>query len=455
MINEGLKNVTAGANPMAIRRGMEKAVNAVVTQLKKHAKAIAGKEEIAQVASISAESEEIGNLIAEIMDMVGRNGVITVEESQTMGLSKEVVEGMQFDEGYISQYMMTDTKTMEANLENPSILITDKKISSVNEIVPLMEKLSQAGKKELVIIAEEVDGEALATLVLNKLRGVFNTLAVKAPGFGDRRKEMLGDIATLTGAQVISEDLGLKLEEITLEQLGTARRIVSDKEKTIIIEGKPKSEKEVKARVAQIKAQIAKTKSDFDKEKLQERLGKLSNGVGVLKVGAATESELTYLKHKIEDAVAATKAAVEEGIVSGGGVALIDAIKALDNLKTNAEEEIGVNILRNALQKPIKLIAENAGKDGAIVVEKIRNSQKGIGYDAANDKYTDMIKSGIIDPLKVVRTALQNASSAAAMILTTEAAVTDAPEKHAHAGEPAMPAGMGGMGGMGGGMPMM
>lgn len=451
IVNEGLKNVTAGANPLAIRRGIEKAVEAVVAQLKKNAKAIAGKEEIAQVASISAESTEIGKLIAEIMDMVGRNGVITVEESQTMGLSKEVVEGMQFDEGYVSGYMMTDTKTLEANFESPYILVTDKKISAVNEIVPLLEKLAQAGKKELVIVAEEVDGEALATLVLNKLRGVFNTLAIKAPGFGDRRKEMLADIAILTGAQLISDDLGKKLEEVSLEDLGQARRVVSDKEKTVIIEGKG-SQKAIKAQVENIKAQIAKTKSDFDREKLQERLGKLSNGVGVLKVGAATESELTYLKHKIEDAVAATKAAVEEGIVSGGGVALVDAIKALDTVKINDEEMVGVNILRKALQKPIKLIAENAGKDGAVIVEKIRNSEKGIGYDAANDKFVDMIKSGIIDPLKVVRTALQNSSSAAAMILTTEAGVTDAPAAKTDA--PAMPAGMPGMG-MGGGMPMM
>lgn len=451
IVNEGLKNVTAGANPLAIRRGIEKAVDAVVAQLKKNAKAISGKEEIAQVASISAESVEIGKLIAEIMDMVGRNGVITVEESQTMGLSKEVVEGMQFDEGYVSGYMMTDTKTLEANFENPYILVTDKKISAVNEIVPLLEKLAQAGKKELVIIAEEIDGEALATLVLNKLRGVFNTLAVKAPGFGDRRKEMLTDIAVLTGASLISDELGKKIEDATIEDLGQARRVVSDKEKTVIIEGKG-SQKTIKAQVDNIKAQIAKTKSDFDREKLQERLGKLSNGVGVLKVGAATESELTYLKHKIEDAVAATKAAVEEGIVSGGGVALVDAIKALDTVKLNEEEMVGVNILRKALQKPIKLIAENAGKDGAVIVEKIRNSEKGIGYDAANDKFVDMIKSGIIDPLKVVRTALQNSSSAAAMILTTEAGVTDAPSTKNDT--PAMPAGMPGMG-MGGGMPMM
>lgn len=450
IINEGLKNVTAGANPLAIRRGIEKGVQTIVSSLKKSSKEIVGKEEIAQVAAISAESEEIGKLISEIMDMVGRNGVITVEESQTMGLSKEIVEGMQFDEGYVSPYMMTDSKTQEAVMKDPYILITDKKISAVNEIVPIMEKITQEGKKDLVIIAEEVEGEALATLVLNKLRGVFNTLAIKAPGFGDSRKDMLADIAVLTGAELISEDLGVKLEDTTLEQLGSARRITADKEKTVIIEGKPKSENDVKKRVAEIKNQIAKSTSDFDKEKLAERLGKLSNGVGVLKVGAATESELNYLKHKIEDAVAATKAAVEEGIVAGGGVALIDTIKSLDSLKLSGEETIGVDILKKSLQKPLKLIAENAGQDGAVVIEKIRTKEKGIGYDAKNDKYVNMIKTGIIDPVKVVKAAITNAASAASMVLTTEAAVTDLPTKKEDM--PQMPAGMGGMGG---GMPMM
>jgi chaperonin GroEL len=452
IINEGLKNVAAGANPLSIKRGIEKGVEAATKELKKNAKAITGKEEIAQVASISAESEEIGKLISEIMDMVGRKGVITVEESQTMGLDKEIVEGMQFDEGYISPYMMTDSKTQEAVFKDPLILITDKKISSVNEIVPIMEKITAEGKKDLVIIAEDVDGEALATLVVNKLRGVFNTLAIKAPGFGDSRKEMLEDIAILTGAQVITEDLGSKLEDVTLEQLGSARRIVADKEKSIIIEGKPRNESDVKKRVALIEDQIKKSTSDFDREKLEERLGKLSNGVGVLKVGAATESELTYLKHKIEDAVAATKAAVEEGIVSGGGVALVDSIKALDNVKVKEDEQVGVEILKQALQQPIKLIAQNAGKNGEVVVEKIRGKEKGIGYDAKNDKYTNMIEAGIIDPLKVVKAGLKNSSSAASMILTTEAAVTDLPEKNPPASAPQMPAGMGGMGG---GMPMM
>lgn len=452
IINEGLKNVTAGANPIAIRRGMEKALEKATSVLKKSAKQISGKDEISQVASIAAENEEIGKLISEIMDMVGRDGVITVEESQTMGLSKEIVSGMQFDEGYISPYMMTDTKSLEANFENPLILLTDKKISAVGEIVPLMEKMTQAGKKDLVIICEEVDGEALATLVVNKLRGVFNALAVKAPGFGDRRKEMLADLAALTGAQVISEDLGLKLEEITLEQLGSARRVVADKEKTTIIEGKAKNESDVKARVAQIRQQIEKTTSDFDKEKLQERLAKLSGGVGVLKVGAATESELNYLKHKIEDAVAATKAAVAEGIVSGGGVALVDIIKSLNEVKVSEEEQIGINILKKALEKPLRQIAENAGQDGSVVIENIRKKERGVGYDAATGQYVNMIKTGIIDPLKVVKAELTNAISAAAMLLTTEAAVTDMPDKK----EPPMPgAGMpGGMGGMAGGMPM-
>lgn len=444
IINEGLRNVTAGANPIAIRRGIEKGVKAAVESLKKSAKSVTGKEEISQVASISAESTEIGRMIAEIMDMVGRDGVITVEEAQTMGISKEVVEGMQFDEGYISQYMMTDAKSLEANLENPSILITDKKISSAAEITPLMEKMIQTGKKDLVIIAEEVDGEALATLVLNKLRGIFNVLAVKAPGFGDRRKEMLQDIAVLTGGQVITEDLGLKLEETTLEQLGQARRVVADKDKTTVIDGKGNAQA-IKERVAKLKQEITATKSDFDKDKLKERLGKLTGGIGVLKVGAATESELTYLKHKIEDAVAATKAAVEEGIVAGGGIALVDVIKSLDMVKVTEEERIGVNILRRALEEPIRQIAQNAGIDGAVVIENIRKSEKGIGFDAATGKYVDMIKSGIIDPLKVTRAALQNASSAAAIMLTTEVAITDLPEKNASATMPSMPGGMGGM----------
>lgn len=448
IINEGFKNVTAGANPMALKRGIEKGVNQAVENLKKSAKQITGKAEIAQVASIAAENEEIGKLIAEIMDMVGRNGVITVEESQTMGLDKEIVEGMQFDEGYISPYMMTDSKTLEANFENPLILITDKKISAATDISPLMEKMVQSGKKDLVIIAEDVEGEALATLVLNKIRGVFNTLALKAPGFGDRRKAMLEDIAALTGAQVISEDLGRKLEEVEIADLGQARRIVTDKDKTTIVEGKG-SPANIKSRINQIRQEIAKTTSDFDKEKLQERLAKLTGGVGVVKVGAATESELNYLKHKIEDAVAATKAAVEEGIVAGGGVALIDVIKSLDNIKVNDEEEVGLKILRRALEEPIRRISENAGRDGSVVIDNIRKKEKGMGYDAKNDEYINMIEAGIIDPVKVVKAGLQNAASAASMLLTTEAAVTDLPEKNPQGGAqmPQMPGGMPGMGG--------
>ena len=451
MVNEGLKNVAAGTNPINIRRGIEKGVKVVVEALKKSAKPVAGKEEVAQVASISAGDAEIGKLIAEIMDMVGRDGVITVEESKTFGLGKEVVEGMQFDEGYNSPYMMTDTTRMEAVYDNPAILITDKKISAISEILPLLEKMNQTGKKELVIISEEVEGEALATLILNKIRGTFNALAIKAPGFGDRRKEMLADIAVLTGGQVISEDLGLKLEETELDSLGHARRIVSDKEHTTIIEGKPRSEQDVKNRVKQIKAEIAKTKSDFDKEKLQERLAKISGGVGVVKVGAATEVELEEKKHRIEDAVSATKAAVEEGIVSGGGVALVDVIKSLDNVDSDDEEEkLGIKILRRALEEPMRQIAANAGKDGSVIIEAVKKLEKGMGYDASKDKYVDMVKAGIIDPLKVTRAALQNASSAAMMLLTTEAVITDAPEKNVPgAGE--MPAGMpGGMGGMAG-----
>lgn len=447
IINEGLKNVAAGANPIAIRRGIEKGVEKVVEALKKSAKEVAGKEEISQVASISADDKEIGELIAEIIDMVGREGVVTVEESQAMGLEKEVVSGMQFDEGYISAYMMTDASRQEAVLEDPMILLTDKKIAAVEEIVPILEKMAQAGKKDLLIIAEDVEGTALATLVVNKLRGIFNALAVKAPGFGDRRKEMLQDIAVLCGAQVITEDLGMKLEDITVDSLGSARKVITNKDKTTIIEGKPKSEKDVKSRLSAIKEQINKSTSEFDREKLQERLAKLSGGVGLIKVGAATEAELNYKKLKIEDAVAATKAALEEGIVSGGGVALVDVIKSLEEIKLGDDEElVGIKILKRALEEPLRQIAQNAGKDGSVVIENIRRKEKGIGYDAAKDEYVNMIEKGIIDPLKVTRSALQNAASAAAMVLTTEAAVTDLPEKKESM--PPMP------GGMGGGMPM-
>lgn len=436
MVNEGLKNVVAGANPMAIRHGIEKGVAAIVENLKKSAKTIAGKEEIAQVASISANDKAIGALIAEVMDTVGRDGVVTVEEAQTLGLDKEVVEGMQFDNGYISPYMVSDTTRMEAVIDDPYILLTDKKISSIQDILPVLEKIAQLGKKEIVIIAEDVDGEALPTLVLNKIRGVFNALAVKAPGFGDRRKEMLADIAALTGGQVVSDDLGLKMENVTVEMLGRARRVVADKESTTIVEGKGDA-KAIEARVEQIKAQMEKSTSDYDREKLQERLAKLSGGVGVIKVGAATETEMKEKKMRIEDAIEATKAALEEGIVAGGGVALVDAIPALDSVKADGEEMIGVQILRRALEEPMRQIAVNAGKDGGVIIEQARREKAGIGYNAADDTFQNMMEAGIIDPLKVTRSALQNAASIAALILTTEAAVTELPKKET----PAMPAG--------------
>ena len=429
LVNEGLKNVTAGANPMTIRRGLDKAAKTAIAALKESATPVSGHEAIAQVASISADSQEVGKLIADIIDMVGRDGVITVEESQTLGMDKEVVEGMQFDQGYVSPYMMTDTSRQEAVLENPLILVTDKKIGSAQDIVPVLEKIAQLGKKEVVIIAEDVEGEALTTLVLNKLRGVFTALAVKAPGFGDRRKEMLADIAVLTGAEVVSEDTGLTWENVTVEMLGKARKVVADKDKTTIIGGEGTALK-IKARIEAIRQQIEKTDSDFDREKLEERLAKLSGGIGVIKVGAATEVELKEKKHRIEDAVSATKAALEEGIVSGGGVALIDVIRCLDTIKDiEPEEAVGVSILRKALEMPIRQIAINAGKDGSVIIEEIRRKEKGVGYDAAKDRYVDMVKSGIIDPLKVTRSALQNAVSVASMILTTEAVVTDIPEK--------------------------
>lgn len=447
MVNEGLRNVTAGADPMQIRKGIEKGVEAVTKSIQSQSKPLQGKAEIAQVASISAADTEVGNLIAEVMDLVGRDGVITVEEAQTMGLTKEVVEGMQFDNGYVSAYMMTDTSRMEAVLESPSILITDKKISAIAEIMPLLEALAGASKKEIVIIAEDIDGEALATLIVNKLRGVLNVLAVKAPGFGDTRKAYLEDIATLTGGQVISSDRGMKLEETTLEMLGEARKVTSDKDKTIIVEGKGAQSK-IRERIKQVKAEIEKSTSEYDKEKLEERLAKMSGGVGVIKVGAATEVELKEKKDKIDDAVHATRAAVEEGIVAGGGVALVDSIKSLDALTVTGDEKIGVQILRRALEEPMRQIATNAGKDGSVVIFEVKKQEKGVGYDAASDKYVDMIKAGIIDPAKVTRTALQNAASVASSVLTTEAVVTDLPEKN----PPAMPD-MGG--GMGGGMPGM
>lgn len=428
LVNEGLRNVTAGADPLQIRRGMEKATEAVVKSLKTQAKDVQGKEEIAQVAAISAGDPEVGLLIAEVMDMVGRDGVITVEESQTLGLEKEVVEGMQFKQGFISQYMMTDATRMESVLDEPVILVTDKKLGAITEIMPLLEALATAGKKDIVIIAEDVEGEALATLVVNKLRGILNVLAIKAPGFGDTRKAQLEDIAALCGAQVVSEERGMKLEETTLDMLGAARKVIADKDKTTIIEGKGSAAK-IKERVKMIKAELAKTKSEYDKEKLEERLAKLSGGIGVIKVGAATEVELKEKKDKIDDAVHATKAAVEEGIVAGGGVALIDSIKSLDSVDTIGDEKIGVAILRRALEEPMRQIAQNAGKDGSVVIEEVKRLDKGMGYNAATDEYVDMIKAGVIDPAKVARTALQNAVSVASSVLTTEVAITDLPEK--------------------------
>ena len=449
IITEGLKNVTAGSSPIAIKAGLEKGTVAVVAALKKMSKTISSKSEIAQVATISAEDSEIGQMLADIMEQLGKDSVITVEESQTFGLSKEVVEGMQFDKGYVSPYMITNVERMEAEYEDPYILITDKKLSSLSEIIPVIEKVAKAGKKEMVIIAEDIDGEALTTLIVNKIGGRFNSLAVKAPGFGDRRKEMLADIAALTGGQVISDDLGLKLENVTLEMLGRARKVVAKKENTTIVEGKGKK-KDIDERVAQIKKQIEQTDSDFDKEKLQERLAKLSGGVAVIKVGAATEVEMKAKKDKIEDALNATKAAVEEGIVAGGGVALVRALSALDDIKLKGEEKIGLDILRRALEEPLRQIAQNAGEDGAVVVAEVKKLSGSHGYNAATNEYQDLVKAGIIDPTKVVRSTLQNAVSAAAILLTTEAVVTDLPEKkNAMSG-----GGMGMPDGMGGGLDM-
>lgn len=449
MINEGLKVVAAGANPMVVKRGIEKAVNVVIDELhNKVSKPIDNKEEIAQVASISANDPEIGRIIAEAIEEVGKEGVITVEESQSFGIEKEVVKGMQFDKGYVSHYMVTNAERMEAEYKNAHILITDKKISSVSEIVPTLEKLAETGKKELVIIAEDIDGEALATLVVNKLRGIFNTLAIKAPAFGDRRKEMLKDIAVLTGGKVISEEVGLKLENVTLDMLGQAGKVVATKENTTIVEGQGEKS-EIESRVAQIKKEMDLSTSDFDKEKLQERLAKLSGGVAVIKIGAATETEMKEKKLRVEDAVHATKAAIAEGIVPGGGVALVRASQALENLEiVDQEEKMGVEILRKALVEPIKQIAINAGKDGAVIAEEVKKAKGNVGYNAAKDTYEDLLVAGIIDPTKVTRSALQNAASISAMLLTTECVITDEPKDdndHNHGG--GIP-GMGGMGGM-------
>ncbi len=433
---EGLKNVAAGANPLALRRGIEKTTKAVIQELKKMSKQISSQEEVAQVATISAGDEEIGKLIAEVVSEVGKDGVITVEESKTFGLAKEIVKGLQFDRGYVSPYMITKPERMEAEFEDPYILITDKKISSIQDILPILEKIAQTGKKELVIIADDVDGEALATLLVNKLRGIFNTLAIKAPGFGDRKKETLEDIAAVTGAKVVSEEIGLKLDKVELDVLGGARKVVSTKESTTIVDGKGKKEN-IEARISQIKNEIKVATSEFDKEKLQERLAKLSGGVAVIKVGAASEVEQKAVQRKTEDALNATRAAIEEGILPGGGVALLRSVAALADLQLEGDEKTGLNILKIALEKPIRQIAENAGVDGAVVAEEVRKHEGSFGFNAQTMKYEDLIQSGIIDPTKVVRSALENSTSAASMILTTEAVVAEKPEEKKEG--PAMP----------------
>jgi chaperonin GroEL len=444
IVNEGLKNVAAGANPMLLKRGIEKGTAALVEELKKMSKPVKGKAEIANVAAISAADMEIGNLLADVMDKVGKDGVITVEESKTgLAFETEYVDGMQIDRGYISPYFVTNPERMEAVLENPYILITDKKITAHTDIVPLLEKLVQMGKRELVLIAEDVEGEALATLVLNKLRGLLNVLAVKAPGFGDRRKEMLRDMAILTGGNVITEEMGRKLETTQISDLGQCDKVISNKDDTTFVNGKG-SDKDIKGRINEIKAQIEKTTSDYDKEKLQERLAKLAGGVAVIRVGAATETELKEKKHRVEDALSATRAAVEEGIVPGGGVALINAAPALDKVQGNGDIATGVQILKRALEEPMRMLAENAGYDGAVVVQEVRRSQKeknnmNVGFDVLAEEYTDLVERGIIDPAKVTRSGLENAASIAAMILTTEALVTDMPEKEKPPAAPPMP----------------
>src|SRR6195256_1588250 len=437
MINEGFRNVTAGANPMQLKIGIEKAVEAVVEEIKRLSVPVKGHEDVAHVAAISSQSEQIGSLIADAMDKVGKDGVITVEDSQGIGTELEVVEGMQFDRGYSSAYMVTNPDRMEAVLEEPFVLITDRKISAIQDLLPVLERVVQQGKP-LLIVAEDVEGEALATLVVNKLRGTFTAVPVKAPGFGDLRKAMLEDMAILTGGQVISEELGLKLDSVQLNQLGKARRVTITKDDTTIVEGAGKQE-QIKGRINQIKAEIEKTTSDWDKEKLQERLAKLAGGVAVIKVGAATETELKEKKHRMEDAVSATRAAVEEGIVPGGGAVLVHAQSSLDSLKLSGDEATGVALVRRALEEPLRQIVNNAGWEGSVVVEKVRNLPKGQGFDANKGEYTDMIKAGIVDPTKVTRSALQNAASIAAMLLTTEALVSDIPEKKQSAPAPSMP----------------
>ena len=443
MIHEGMKNVAAGANPMIIKKGIDEAVKTLVDEIKAKSKKVEGQADIAQVATISSANEETGKLIAEAMEKVGKDGVITVEESKTMRTNLSVKEGMQFDRGYISPYLVTDTDKMEATLDDPYILITDRKISAINDILPILEQVVKAGK-QLAIIAEDVEGEALTTIVVNKLRGTFKALAVKAPGFGDRRKAMLQDIATLTGGTVISEELGRKLDSVTLADLGQAHKMVSTKDETTIIGGKGDKDA-IAERVAQIKQQISQTTSDFDREKLQERLAKLSGGVAVIEIGAATEVEMKDKKYRIEDALNATRAAVEEGIVAGGGTTFLDILPALDKLEVEGDEKVGVNIVKRAIEEPVRQIAQNAGLEVSVVVENVKKAGTGIGFNALKNEYVDMLKAGIVDPAKVTRSALQNAASIASMVLTTETLVADKPEKEAPA--PAAP-GMGGMPGM-------
>jgi len=437
IVTEGFKNIAAGADAMSLKRGIEKAVTGMVAELKKMATPVTTKEQVAQVATISAADAQIGNLIAEVMEKVGKDGVITVEESKGLQYETDYVEGMQFDRGYISPYFVTNAEQMKTEIEDPYILITDKKISAISELLPVLEKVLQISKN-LVIIAEDIDGEALATLVVNKLRGTLNCLAVKAPGFGDRRKAMLEDIALLTGGKVISEEVGRKLDSTAVADLGRARKVVSDKDNSTIVEGKG-SEDAIKARIKQIKAQIEETTSDYDKEKLQERLAKLAGGVAVIKVGAATEVELKERKHRVEDALSATRAAVEEGILPGGGVAVMNASPVLDKVKAEDDERTGVEIIKKAIEEPLRWIVINAGQEGSVVVDKVKRSKKGVGYDAVNGDYVDMVNRGIIDPLKVTRTALENAASIATMILTTEALVCDIPEKEKTPPMPQMP----------------
>jgi chaperonin GroEL len=442
IISGGFKNVAAGADALSLKRGIQKATAALVEQLKKASTEVKDKEQIAQVGTITAKDKEIGDLLAEVMEKVGKDGVITVEESKGTQYEIEYVEGMKFDRGYISAYFVTNAERMEAAIEDPYILITDKKISAVSDLLPALEKILQVSKN-LLIVAEDVDGEALATLVVNKLRGTINVLAVKAPGFGDRRKAMLEDLAILTGGKVISEEVGRKLDSVTVEDLGRARRVTADKDNTTIVEGKG-SEEDIKGRIKQIKAQIEETTSDFDKEKLQERQAKLVGGVAVIKVGASTEVELKEKKHRVEDALSATRAAVEEGILPGGGVGLLNALPVLDKLKLTGDEATGIDIVKKAVTEPLRWIATNAGKDGSVIIDAVRKSPKGVGYDAENDEFGNMVAKGIIDPTKVVRVGLENAASIAVMVLVTEALVADIPEKDK---TPAMPGG-----GMGGGM---